>query len=152
MDQDSQVGLFHEATAFYNSRQFEPCLNLLTKCISGNVTSMMLNNRGVVRYRLGNFSEARQDLLNSLKQDHLNFLAYFNLFSINTLNEQYCAAFDYLCLGLSSLNTAKCKIDRDIAFADQALYYCSNNKEAIMLKGLLFLEQKEYRKSLEMIR
>jgi Flp pilus assembly protein TadD len=70
---------------------------------------MVLNNRGIVNYRLGNFSQARQDLENSIKLDHLNFLAYFNLFSINTLHEQEQAAFDNLSLALSSLNTTKCR-------------------------------------------
>lgn len=55
----AQLSLFQQATALYNERKFEECLNLLARCLEVGSTSMILNNRGIVHYRLGNFSKAR---------------------------------------------------------------------------------------------
>jgi hypothetical protein len=49
---------------------------------------MGYNNRAIAHYRLGHLAEAEEDLKLSVEMDHLNFIAYFNLFSLHSLREE----------------------------------------------------------------
>jgi len=57
----------------------------------------------------------------------LNYIAYFNLFSIQTQNNDDAIAYYNLCCSLSCLHLIKAKQTRAIEDVDKAIGYAHNN-------------------------
>lgn len=70
---------------------------------------MGYNNIAIAHYRLGHIHEAFRDLNKSIELDHLNFISYFNLFSLHALQEATKDALSCLILAVSSINTVACR-------------------------------------------
>jgi len=62
---------------------------------------------------MGSVDLALQDLYSCIQTDHLNYIAYFNLFSIFHLQQQHEPAFQHLSFCLSSAYTILGREQRD---------------------------------------
>ena len=85
-----------------------------------------------------------RDIDQALELNHLNYLAYFNLFSVQTRREEDMTALQSLCCGLSCLHLLKARLARSVLHADKAIRYAQNNQEAHTLKGLMLMQQSKY--------
>jgi tetratricopeptide (TPR) repeat protein len=72
--------------------------------------------------------------------NHLNYVAYFNLFSLEYRAGQEETAFDNLCCSLSCLYLLRAKKSRRELDVQRAINYADNNFEAYILKSLMYLE------------
>lgn len=111
---------------------------------SCGVNSNLLLNRALFLSQLQNHEEARNSTIQALQLNPRNYIAYFNLFSLDYRQQHYRTALHHLLCSLSCLLLMKAKANSDLHLADKAISYCPNNTEAHLLKGLLFLQQKDY--------
>ena len=94
MNHSTLNNLLQEAHTCYNQGQYQACVALLNDCLLFSPSSSpLLSNRALANYSLEHFVEAINDLRQSIQVDHLNYIAYFNLFSLNWAGGQKEAAF-----------------------------------------------------------
>lgn len=137
----------------YREGNYEACLALLNDCILLEpARSILFSNRAIANFHLKEIAESFCDLNLSVRLNHLNYLAYFNLFSLHMVQDQNELAFAKLCLCLSSAYTYVCRHAKTEQSIERALYYCWNNKEAIFLKAMLRLENYQLEESMKFLK
>lgn len=87
--------------------------------------------------------EAFEDFEQSIAQNHLNYVAYFNQYSLCSLAKKKDEALKNLCCSLSCLHLLKGRKKGDLSSIEKALEYCGNNIEARLAKGLIHLKKSE---------
>jgi hypothetical protein len=123
------ASLFDESTEMYRQGNYPVCLALLNDCILLEPAhSTLYSNRAISNFGLKWPSDALSDLQRSIEINHLNYIAYFNLFSINLHQEKPAAGFHNLCLCLSSAYTVLSRRGMNADWIDQSLHYAYNNK------------------------
>ena len=95
--------------------------------------------------------EALLDLQTSVQINHLNYIAYFNIFSINYQLQRQESAFKNLCFSLSSGYTVLARSIKNEDWINQSLYYSFNNKESIFLKAMSNLEGNQHIEALNLL-
>jgi tetratricopeptide (TPR) repeat protein len=125
---------------FYNG-DYELGRQEITQLIEADPdNSMLLSNRALFNSQLGLNPEAVHDLHAALRINPLNYIAYFNLFSIQTLNNEDHEAYENLCCSLSCLHLIKAKKTKILGDVEHAIKYAKNNLEARVLKGLILAQ------------
>jgi tetratricopeptide (TPR) repeat protein len=76
------------------------------------INSALYSNRALFHSQLGDIDAAVEDLLKAVNFNYLNYVAYFNLFSLQFNSGQVEDAFDNLCCGLSCLYLVRAKRER----------------------------------------
>lgn len=74
---------------------------------------MAFNNRGLIQLHRGESVLAREDLEIALQLNHLNYVAYFNLFSVYARERDYEAALLALRGAISCLYLIKGRLLKD---------------------------------------
>lgn len=75
--------LFVQASEYFEERDYHQGLEFISKCILQDETnSLLFSNRGLFYAQLGENELAAGDLNRAIKLSHLNYVAYFNLFSL----------------------------------------------------------------------
>lgn len=102
---------------------------------------MLYSNRALFYYQLKSHEKAILDLETAIEINYLNYIAYFNLFSIELrVGGLEREAFEDLCCSLSILYFLRGKIRKTEIDVQKSLKYCENNIEAHILKGMMHLE------------
>lgn len=123
------ASLFDESTSMYLEGNYPVCLALLNDCILLEPTlSILYSNRAISNFSLQEIDSALADLQKSIEINHLNYVAYFNLFSLNFLESKSEEAFKNLCFSLSSIYTVLSRHAKNIDWINQAIFYSYNNK------------------------
>lgn len=78
---------------------------------------MLYTNRALFYSQLGEDLAAMDDLENAIKKDPYNYIAYFNLFSVLTRNNEDLEAYNQLCCSLSCMYLFKAKTEKNIKLA-----------------------------------
>lgn len=75
--------LFIRASEEFEDRNYQKGLGLISRCIEKDrENSLLYCNRGLFFAQLGENETAARDLEKAIELNHLNYLAYFNLFSL----------------------------------------------------------------------
>jgi hypothetical protein len=78
------ASLFDESTEMYRQGNYPVCLALLSDCILLEPAhSTLFSNRAISNFGLKWPDDALSDLQRSIEINHLNYIAYSNLFLIN---------------------------------------------------------------------
>jgi hypothetical protein len=78
----------------YKNDNYQTCIALLNDCLVLSPKSPILySNRAIARFHIHQQFQAFQDLNSCIQIDHLNYIAYFNLFSLNIMNNHNEEAF-----------------------------------------------------------
>jgi hypothetical protein len=80
------------------------------------------------------------DLVKAIDYNYLNYVAYFNLFSLQFNARQVLTAFDNLCCSLSCLYLVRARKARKELDVQRSIKYAENNPDAHILKALMYLE------------
>lgn len=121
----------------------------MTQCIAMSPQSSALySNRALFHSQLGRLDAAVQDLCEAIRRNHLNYVAYFNLFSLQFNAGQTLPAFENLCASLSCLHLLRARNSRRELDLQRAIRYAENNPEAHILKALLHLQEGKLRHAL----
>ena len=83
--------------------------------------------------------QALIDIGKSLELQPLNYIAYFNLFSISMKDSQEDKAIQNLYCALSVMYLLRGKYKKNVNDLSKAIELAHNNIEARVLKGLLLL-------------
>lgn len=87
MLEDKVNTLFRDSTDMYCQGNYAACLALLSDCLAlESDRSILYSNRSIAYYHLKQLENSFEDLELSLRANHLNYIAYFNLFSLHFLN------------------------------------------------------------------
>jgi tetratricopeptide (TPR) repeat protein len=87
MLEDKVSTLFSDSTEMYCQGNYEACLALLSDCLAlGFDRSIIYSNRSIANYHIKQIDNSFEDLEQALRTNHLNYIAYFNLFSLHFLN------------------------------------------------------------------
>ena len=87
----------------------------------------------------------------AIKWDHLNFWAYFNLYSLHFQSFNYRQALNNLKCALSCLYLTKAVLSKDLQSINsekdlgKALGLCSNNIQAKLVKLILLIHQNRWK-------
>jgi len=74
---------FESATEKFYSMDYASGLEEIDRCIENNPSSsIMFGNRALFYIQTGQLEYAYEDLVHSLELNHLNYIAYFNMFSL----------------------------------------------------------------------
>ena len=92
---------------------------------------------------MGNAKTALRDLNKAITLDHLNYQAYFNIFSIQMRAEDYEDAFKNLCCCMSVLHLLRAEKEESLEELEKAIDFSFNNKEARLFKSILKMEEKK---------
>lgn len=112
----------------------------MTKCLAYYPNnSALYSNRALFHSQLGNIDSAVDDLIKSIEFNYLNYVAYFNLFSLLYNSGQIVTAFDNLCCSLSCLYLIRAKKGRKELDVQRSIKYAENNPDAHVLKALMYL-------------
>ena len=84
----------------------------------------------------------------SVEINHLNYVAYFNLFAIEWTTGFKWESLKNLCCGLSSLYLLRGEIHKSESDINKALKYAENNLEARVRKCLFHLNKKKHKLAL----
>jgi tetratricopeptide (TPR) repeat protein len=113
----------------------------MSRCIHYSPkNSALYSNRALFHSQLGNIDAAVDDLVNAINYNYLNYVAYFNLFSLQFNAGQIFPAFDNLCCSLSCLYLVRARKARRELDVQRSIKYAENNPEAHILKALMYLE------------
>lgn len=141
--------LFRLASSHFEDNEYEKGLELMSQCIALSPhSSALYSNRALFHSQLGHIEAAVQDLSEAIRRNHLNYVAYFNLFSLQFNAGQTQPAFDNLCSSLSCLHLLRARNSRRELDLQRAIKYADNNPEAHILKALLYLQEGKLRHSL----
>lgn len=136
----------------YKEGNYPVCLALLNDCILLEPTlSILYSNRAISNFGLKEIDDALLDLQTSVQINHLNYIAYFNIFSINFQMQRQEPAFQNLCFSMSSGYTVLARRIKNTDWINQSLYYSYNNKESIFLKAMLKLEESQHIDALNLL-
>ena len=137
------------ASSHFEDNEYEQGLELMSQCIAlSPQSSALYSNRALFHSQLGHLEAAVQDLAEAIRRNHLNYVAYFNLFSLQFNAGQPLPAFDNLCASLSCLHLLRARNSRRELDLQRAIRYADNNPEAHILKALLYLQEGKLRHSL----
>lgn len=81
-----------------------------------------------------------EDLTAAITHNYLNYVAYFNLFSLQFNAGHTLDAFDNLCCSLSCLYLVRARKARRELDVQRSIKYAENNPEAHILKALMYLD------------
>lgn len=134
--------LFIRASQEFEDRDYEKGILLISRCIDKDQeNSQLYCNRGLFFAQLGENDSAKKDLEKAILLNHLNYLAYFNLFSLQFRSGEDEKAFENLCCSLSCLYLVRAKKSRRELDVQKSIIYADNNVEAYVLKSLMYLEE-----------
>lgn len=129
MLEDKVNTLFQNSTEMYCQGNYEACLALLSDCLALDFDrSIIYSNRAIANYHLKQMENSFEDLEQALRINHLNYIAYFNLFSLHFINGNHAQSFKNLCLCISSAYTVLCRSEPNLEWLDNSLHYSYNNK------------------------
>ena len=100
---------------------------------------MLLANRGIFLSQMNEDDQALIDIGKSLELQPLNYIAYFNLFSIYMKDSQEDKAIQNLYCALSVMDLLRGEYKKNVNDLSKAIELAHNNIEARVLKGLLLL-------------
>jgi tetratricopeptide (TPR) repeat protein len=129
---------------FQEGRYSEGLATVNRLLLKNPTNSSLLLNRALFHSQMNEDQYAMVDIRSALVSNPHNYLAYFNMFSLQYRNHDDLNAFSSLCCSLSCLHLLKAKKAKNLANADKSIKYSSNNVEAHTLKGLLLLEKTQY--------
>ena len=113
---------YQAATVLFYEAQYDNALRAINQFISTKPrSSMAFNNRALIHLHMGNPSLAKEDIKVSLELNHLNYIAYFNLFSINSRENDFQAALLALRGALSCLYLIKGRLAKDKLLLSKAI-------------------------------
>ena len=76
---------FGTATVLFYEGRYEEALMAINQFIAIKPSnSLAFNNRALINFSRGHSSSAKEDIATALQLNHLNYVAYFNLFSVYT--------------------------------------------------------------------
>lgn len=76
---------FGTATVLFYEGRYEEALMAINQFIAIKPSnSLAFNNRALINFSRGHLSSAKEDIATALQLNHLNYVAYFNLFSVYT--------------------------------------------------------------------
>jgi Flp pilus assembly protein TadD len=74
---------FRTATLLFYESNYEQALEAINRCLSlQRGSSMIYSNRALIHYHMGSFQLAQQDIAAALALNPLNYIVYFNAFSM----------------------------------------------------------------------
>jgi Flp pilus assembly protein TadD len=74
---------FQHATALFYEADYQSALRAINIYLELKPRSSMgFNNRALIHLHMGESATAREDMRTSIMLNHLNYVAYFNLFSV----------------------------------------------------------------------
>jgi Tfp pilus assembly protein PilF len=100
---------------------------------------------------MNNSSQAKEDIQVALELNHLNYIAYFNLFSIHCKQNEYEQALLALRAAISCLLLIKGRLKQDKTLLSKAIEYSVNNIDAILLLVLLETTSQNYSRALSLV-
>jgi hypothetical protein len=86
-----------------------------------------------------------------LQFNHINYVGYFNLFSVLAREGSFAKALFAVRAALSCLYLIKGRLLKDKELLTQALQYSSDNLDALLLLVLLEVGDKNYDQSLVLV-
>lgn len=132
---------FRYVTQLFYNGEYEEGRVLLTALLQLHPTSSMLYcNRALFLSQLGQDLEAMEDLSLALRLNPLNYIAYFNLASLQARNSLALPAYRSLACALSALLLLRARLNRSLTDVDASLELASNNRDAHLLRALLLLK------------
>jgi hypothetical protein len=129
MAEELSSSLFEESTEMYRQGNYPVCLALLNDVILLDPSrSTYYSNRAISHFHHHQLELALCDLETSIRLNHLNYTAYFNLFSLHMSSLNGEMAFPKLALALSSILTLVGRFTNSHQTLDRSIYYSYNNK------------------------
>ena len=105
---------FKAATLLYYEGKYQQALLAINQYLQVKPSSSMgFNNRALIQAKLGSPTLAKEDIFQALQITHLNYVAYFNLFSIYSQENNYPQSLLALQAGTSSLLLIKGRLLKD---------------------------------------
>ena len=122
MLEEKVLTLFRESTKMYCEGSYSACVALLTDCLNLQpCRSVLYSNRAIGHHHLRDREASLADLQRAVSLNHLNYIAYFNLFSLHFLSARPRPAFSNLCLCLASAHTLLARAQRTPASLQRAI-------------------------------
>lgn len=113
----------------------------MSQCIAISPNnSALYSNRALFYSQLGQLELALHDLNAAITHNYLNYVAYFNLFSLQFNAGETELAFDNLCCSLSCLYLVRARKARRELDVQRSIKYAENNPDAHILKALMYLD------------
>lgn len=141
--------LFKSASDRFEDNNYLEGLDLITRCIDHCPrNSLLYSNRALFHAQLGDLDGALNDLNHAISLNHLNYVAYFNLFSLQYRSGEEEVSFDNLCCSLSCLYLIRAKKSRRELDLQRSIKYAENNLESHVLKSLMYLEDGKFKLAL----
>lgn len=129
---------FRTATILFYEGKYEEAIRSINRYLEFKPSnSLAFNNRALMYFHMGQNSQAREDIITSIQLNHLNYVSYFNLFSVEFRENDDFAALLALRGALSCLYLIKGRLLKDKALLTKALHFSSNNLDALLILVLL---------------
>ena len=136
---------YQMATVLFYEAKYDSALRSINQYIETKPrSSMAFNNRALIHLNMGNSSLAKEDIKFALELNHLNYIAYFNLFSVYSREKDLEAALLALQGALSCLYLIKGRLTKDKQVLTKAIELSVNNIDALLLLVLVEIGDGNY--------